>query len=356
MAFKRRHVLPPQTWINGNNIQVPVGDLPALGRIEKFQFRFEATVTAGGGGAVPGEALYRSITMLDIGPDIHANGRYFRALERQVKRRRIHVPADVGAGLTERRDLIWEVPFLDPRAQRGIDDLPVGADFSGLTVSIDTAALGAVSANLAALAGTIRPIVYLLPPNAKGPGARVQFGTKTLTGQAPSIDETALYRDMWIQHDDGTNVTSAQVATAQLQIDGQNYTDVIRHAEYTTEFDRVWSAGSDAAEQFGQVDAAGASSSEILPLMYPGRQGYKKGDLPHVAKSFKLEATGTDVTFVIGFVRYLPHSEQKVVQAFQRRGQTDVVTIRQVGADLSPGDGIRAGQEYLLAYMPLKKR
>jgi hypothetical protein len=370
-VYKRKHVLPSAAWVDGGNIQIPVRDLPPLARIEAFVFRFEALFTTGGAAAaIASTQLHRLMARLDIGPNVLTTGEMLHLLGWQYRGSEGTLPAGLPAANAEahRRTITWTVPFYDPRALEPGDGCPIGADYNEKVISFDCAAFAGLGAGtwatLASLAGTLRVEAILLPPSNKV-GSVVQFGFADLTGQSPTLQGTALYDDLFIYREAATTIDSLQVATVAIQGDGAQWADQVRSHEYASRFNELWAKGprvqlaSATVPEGGEllpegpaVTAAAAATVTMpfVPVIFPSPAG-KKSDSIQVEQVIRLDCTGTDTTYRVGYRRVLPHTEASLVAAFARRGNS--VNFAQLKPATANGAGISGARAGLGRFLPV---
>jgi hypothetical protein len=376
---KRRHVLPSAAWVDGGNIQIPLKDLPPKARVEAFVFRLEGVFTTGAAqAAIAGNQLHRMIAMLDIGPGIRGSGSYLHFMQWIMRGAEAGLAASIPNtnASTFRRTITWVVPFADKRAWAPLDALPVGADFNEKVISIDTASYlgldgGTATWNTlsAAPTGTLRVEAILAPPN-DAPGSIVQFGFADLTGQSPVIVGPGVYEDLFLYRENMGAVDSGQVATVAVNADGATYFDQIRHSELAYLFNERYSLGSDkqtlsaTAPVGGEALSdtpdvvAGASavvSNPFLPIVF-NAPGQKKSQALVVENALRLDFTGSDTSYRVGFRRIAPHSEASAVQAFHRLGHGDVVSTAQIASKTESKKNLSGAKGHLSRFLPLRKR
>lgn len=371
--MKRLHQLPSAAWVNGGNIQIPTKDLPALARIKAFVFRLEGVFTTGAAAAaIASTQLHRLISMIDAGPLVRASGQYWRSLEWATRGGQTSIPFGLPAANNEvhRRHITWTIPFYDKRSQFPGDDCPVGAEYSDKVIQIETAAFAGLGAGtwdtLANLTGTLRVFALLDEPN-DAPASQVKFGHVDLTGQAPTMD-SGLYVDAFIYRESAAVITSAQVATVSMQVDGTQLADITRLSEYARIFNDLHGLGSDletahattpvAGEQLPETPAAAAGSADtvsvpFVPLITPA-PGYKRSQGVRVESALRVDYTGTDNSIRVGFRKIVARSESDAIQAFQRIGRTDVRSASQIGAKTGSKRGLTEGKAHLWRFLPLR--
>lgn len=375
MANKRRHILPSAAWVDGGNIQIPLKDLPPLARIKAFVFRLEVVFTLGGAAAaVAGSQLHRLISMIDLGDGRRASGPYWHFLEWMLRGAETYLPANLPAsnGETHRRFITWTVPFEDPRAWAPADGEPSGADFAERVISIDTASMASLDGGtntwntVASLAGTLRAEAILDTPN-DSPGGFLEFRHADLTGQAPTL-EPGLYTDLWVYRENVGTISSAQIATAAIQADGMSVNDGLSLVDYVREFNNALSRGQDQRTDHATAPVSGEFLPEapaytngaaatvtvpFLPLVF-GAPAHKLTKALRVENALRLDFTGTDVTFRVGYRRFRRRSGTEAVQAFHRIGRYDVRSPADVAAKTESKKGLTSSKAAVAGYLPLR--
>jgi hypothetical protein len=374
-VHKRIHRLPGVTYADGQPLEVPITGLPKRGRIKAFKIRAELVFTTGAAAAaIVSTQLHRLLQMIDIGPNIHGSGRFFHVLHSLMRGGESALPAGIPAANAEahRRTINWVVPFYDPRSVNPYDDCPIGADFEGITMQLTTAAFASLGAatwgTLASIAGTIFVEAELAPPSDK-PTAIVQMVTKSLTGQTPQIDGTALITDLFAFREDATTIDSAQVATAKVDADAKTYIDQTRFSELTSRYNDIYAKGSDPQASSATAPVgweflpeapavtAGAPATvtaPVLPIVFPP-QPYSKAEALMVEANATVEFTGTDTAMLAGVRRILPHSEPKLLERFAQLG-VPVTSIGQVASATASGRPLKATRTGLGRFLSAQRR
>jgi hypothetical protein len=375
MATKRMHLLPSAAWVNGGNVQIPVKDLPALGRVRAFVFCLEAVFTTGAAAAaIPSTQLHRLVSMIDCGPFVRASGMFWRFLDWMTRGGETALPAGIPAtnASTFRRNISWVVPFFDKRAAYPADDLPAGASFLENVINIDCASFASLDGGtntwntLASVTGTLRAYAIVDEPN-DAPGALVKFGFADLTGQSPNLDP-GLYTDLFIYRENGNTIDSAQVASIAVQVDGAQYCDNLKVREYAFAYDQALALGGDyeaasaTAPIAGELltdqpsTAAGAVdtvTNPVIPVIFQPF-GYKKAGCLIARNNLRLDIQGTDTSFRVGYRKVLPRSEADMVTAFHRIGRFDVASTAQIAAKTGSKRGLSSRSAGLAPYLPLR--
>jgi hypothetical protein len=370
---KRIHQLPSQVWANGANLQIPTKDIPALARIKAFVFRLEGLFTTGAAAAaIASTQLHRLINMIDCGPGRRASGAYWHFLEWAMRGGEVTLPGGLPAANAEahRRHITWVVPFFDRRAIYPGDDCPNGADFADKVITIETASFASLGAGtwdtLASIAGTLRCYAILDEPN-DAIGADVEFGFFDLTGQAPAMDG-GLYVDAFLYRENCATISSAQVATASITADGVQVIDITRLSEYARIFNEIHSLGADAQTASATAPVAGEYLPETpaltagaadtvtvpwLPLITPPSP-YRKTQALLANTQLRVDFTGTDTSFRVGYRRIKAHDVDKAVQRFQRIGRTDVRSPADFAAKTGSKKSLTGNKAGLWRYLPLR--
>lgn len=375
MIYKRRHVLPGAAWIDGNNIQIPVKDLPPLQRVESITLRAELVFTTGAASAlINGSQFARLIQMIDLGPNIRGSGVFFDFLKHLAAGKQRSLPAAIPATNASafRRFVEWEIPFYDRRSSSPYDDCPAGADFNDRVLSVDTAAalsLGAGSwSTLAGVTGTLRVVANLLPPSNKVSSV-VQFGYADLTGQAPAIGGTGLYVDLFGFRENLGAIDSTQITQLAVSADGAQHYDQIRLAELTALWNEAFATGvrpqldsatvPEGFEYLPEAPGVGAAAAAtvttpVLPILFP-HLNYRKANSLQVEQVLRVDFTGSDTTFRVGYRRILPHTENTILNAFARKGD-DVGSVANVSSATNNGDALKPNRPGLGRYLPVQRR
>lgn len=373
MASKKLHQLPSQNWVNGGNIQIPTKDIPALSRIKAFVFRLEGVFTLGAAAAaVASTQLHRLINMIDCGPGKRASGQFWHALEWHMRGGETYLPAGLPASNNEvhRRTITWVVPFYDGRSLFPADDCPAGAEFADKVIQIETASYASLGAGtwdtIASIAGVLRCYALLDEPN-DAPGADVQFGFFDLTGQAPAMDG-GLYVDAFVYRENGATIDSTQITTAAIQVDGVQLFDITRLHEFTRTYDDIYARGSDlqAASATAPVGgeylpeapaytngAAATVTVPFLPLIFPPRP-FKKTQCVLAQNQLRVDFTGTDTSFRVGYRRIAPHSVSSAVEKFQRIGMTHVRGPQDFASKTGSKKMLTSDKAGLWQFLPLR--
>lgn len=373
MAFKKIHQLPSQNWVNGGNIQVPTKDIPARARIKAFVFRLEGVFTLGAAAAaVASTQLHRLINMIDCGPGKRASGAFWHFLEWQMRGGETTLPFGLPASNNEvhRRHITWTVPFYDGRSLFPGDDCPSGAEYADKVIQIETASFASLGAGtwdtLASITGVLRCFALLDDPN-EAPASVVEYGFYDLTGQAPTMD-AGLYTDAFVYRENAGTISSAQITTAALAVDGVQVFDITRLSEYARLFNDIHSKGGDLqaasatapvpGEYLPETPAATNGAADtvtlpFLPLIVPAFP-YKKTQAIFAGQQVRVDFTGSDSSFRVGYRRIRAHTDSSAVEAFQRIGRSDVVSTSQIGSKTGSKRGLSADKAGLWRFLPLR--
>jgi hypothetical protein len=351
---KSRHVLPSAAWVDGGNIQIPLKDIPPLSRVKAFVFRLEGVFTTGAAAAViAGSQLFRLISMIDVGEGTRASGPFWHFMEWMKRGGECFLPASLPAtnATAFRRHVTWTVPYRDPRAWAPADCEIVGASFAEKVLSIDTAGFAGLDGGtntwntLASITGTLRCEALLDEPN-DSPGAIVQFRHADLTGQAPTVDGERVITDAFVYRENMATISSVQIATCAIQVDGVQRNDIVRLSEYTRAFNDAWSKGTDQLTDSATAPVSGEFLPEtpantggvadtvttpFLPLVFPDA-AYKLTQCLRAENSVRFDFTGTDTTFRVGFRSVKARGEAAIVKQFHDMGRYDVASASDFAA------------------------
>ncbi len=373
MASKRRHVLPSNAWVDGANIQIPLRSIPKGSRVRAFVLRLEAVITAGGAPAiVVGNTMHRLIQMIDVNNgQIRGSGQMWHFLEWMMHGGEVYLPANVPAAAgAYRRTMTWVIPFRDGRAFAPSDAEYAGADFANAIISVDTAAYAGLDAatwgTVASVTGTLRAEAVLDEPN-DAVAAPLVYGFADLTGQSPDLP-ALLYRDLFLYRETAATVSSVEVATCAIQADGVQIHDAVKLGEYARAFNDAWGKGADLQTTHATAPLGGERLPDIpgyaladpdtvtmpfVPLIFPD-PAYKLTQLVRAENNLRLDFTGTDTTFRVGYAGYRRRSEAEAVAAFRRLGRGDVTGAAQVAPKTASKKGLTGVKKGYAGFFPLR--
>lgn len=357
--MRQTFVLPSQTFANGGNVQIPLRNLPAGKRVKGFLLRLEAVITCGGAAVlIPGKELYRLLQNVEIpgvskssGVLLHFADWLRRGAETVLA---ASVPA-TNAGVFQR---IVEVPltFVDDVAWSPNDSARESESLQDKVISIDFATFASLDTgsnnwnNLASITGTLRCVAVLDDGEAVA-GSDVRVGFFDFSGQSVPLDP-GLYEHLFMFKETTVGITSLEVATLDLTVDGRKVHDVMRPQELVAQYNEEHALGSDihadsatapvAAERLTTEPAFTAAAAatvtfEFLPIIFPGRS-YKRTKLVEIINGGLLNLTGSLSTYRFGFRRIAARSEGAARQALADlgvRGEPQAKTESK--APLSPG-------------------
>lgn len=375
MFAKRVHQLPSAVWTAGN-MQFPLRNTPAASRIRSLNFRLEADFLTGAAAAlIPSLQLFRLISKIDLGPTRSGSGAYFHVLESIRRGMEVSFPASIPATNASHflRNITWRVPFRDPRQAFPDDDEPVANSLNGIVVNVVGAPFLELDTGdntwntLGSITGTLYCEAELEEPN-ESPGAEVEFFTFDLTGQTPELDP-GLYEDIFVFRENLATISSLQVATIGLQVDGlQLMDDHTRLGQHIARYNDAYALGprtqlSSATVPEGEellndqpaVTAGAAATLTVpwVPVVYPLKGG-KKTQLPLAQRNILIRYTGTDTTLHVGCRRIRRRTDAEKVAAMHAVGRNDISSAAQIEAKTGSKKGLVGWKAGLKDYFPLR--
>jgi hypothetical protein len=380
-SAKKTHTLPTAVWPTaGGNIPIDLRSIPALSRIRSFIVELTADFHTGAAQAlIPGEQFYRLVDRFQLGSNILATGAQLYIQDWAQRGMQTEAPAGIPASNAAHfsRVVTWVIPYQDDRGVSPLDGSPTAAIFGSDMLLIQAAPFSALDggagtwSTLAAadgVTGTIRVWAELEEPN-DSPGAIVQFGFMDLSGQTPTIPP-GLYMDLFAYREDLSPITSAQIATIQVSVDGAPYKDSMLLREYLANWNLEASAGAGVGVSSATVPLGGESlpdepavtagatqvvSTPWVPIIWRGR----KAKLTHdclAERALELRYTGTDTSLRVAYRRHARRSPSDVVLAFNQIGRLDVTSPDMVVPKTASKAPLRSGKQAFGPYFPLRAR
>lgn len=333
---------------------IPLSVMVQKDRVLGFLLRFELVITqAAGATAISGAKLARVLDAIVIGERLRATGRLLDVLGWLMRGRASNAPAGVPAAAgAYRRTIELVVPLSDVSALRPLDTAPHAKMFSDETMNLTLAAVAGVFGANTTIAGQVVPYAIALPtvPTKVATPTRIghaQFTDRLVRLPKGTLSHAVIYRD------DAALISSDDVTTITVRIDGETVADALRLADFANLYNLMVAQGSqlsvasDTAPEGGEElpsepgAAAGATDKvelPFIPVVFPGYLS-AMAHLVHADSQVEVEYTGAAVGLVMGYRQLEEQSAQDVLKAGAKLGVPHLTGMRWATADGgAPGD------------------
>lgn len=346
----RRHQIESKTFAAGN-LPFSLAAIARNKRVRALQIRLELLFTHGAAAAaIAGDQLFRLISQVLLGTRVDASGLALHDLDWLQMGREAYLPAGIPAtnAGTFRREITVDIPWFDPSNQAP-GDLAPNSEASILnTLQVNIAAYSGLGAGtwdtLASIAGNVILDAWIDDGTGQV-NPRVEIGSIDSSNKT-TVLPPGLYEYVFLLNEDGSTITSAEVATVAMKADNEILTDPLGLKELVAAFNREKAtagtirassatapvAGCRLTEEPAFTSGAAATvTTEFLPLIWKGRQGKLSQAVP-VSNGLEIKFTGTKTAFRLVYKRVMPHDGAEQQTIFRRMG----VDVRGDLGDVKP--------------------
>lgn len=370
--MRKLHLLKTQAFGVGS-IPFSLQNLPKGKKIEAIRVRADLVATTGAAAAlIAGSGLFRLFQTIRLGGMVDTTGMQLRALAWLTSGREPYLPASIPATNSKpfQRVLQVDIPYSDQGAREIAEGAPPTEDSQNVDLQVIMAAFASLGAatwgTLASITGTVRVYAVLADNAAKKLAPRSHIGYVDDSGQTFTLPP-GLYKRVWLANEDGSAITSAEVTSVAIDVDGEPYCDTITLAELIEQWNMEHAATGTTRADSATAPVAGARitcvpsaaadadasfSAELVPLItMPKRAKLSQAVLAE--QSIRIQFTGSKTTFRIGFERIEPYSESGLYASFQRLG-VPVTNLGQLTSDTHNGEPLTQRAKQLARFIPVK--
>lgn len=358
--MQRIERLEDQAWIANGNRLVNMDTLPPRQRIRALLLFLNLQGTKSAADAVSADLFANAIKTVRIGNLVNMTGRELYTLARANNGRTVQRGTDIpGSGTTFNINVCLEIPFRDGM-QPGSDDGSLPTELvlgKAMEVQFDTATIFAVGTTTIT-SGTLRTCAVLVDETNTPQLNRIFYLDPN--SQTVQLDP-GVYKQLLLVKNDGTPITTAEVAAIDLEVDGKPVLQNLLHEQIVHAWNREASIG--VGTNYELVPNAAA----FLPLIFQDRSG--KSNLskqPLVVNKGKLQiVSGSLVNFRLIVLKAVPKDGDAVKDIASRIGAPEGATAYEP-AFAKPSMGkvdrinrlgrIDKKNDALFAYLPGKLR
>jgi hypothetical protein len=311
--------LPSKDFASGGNPTIELGGALADHRVQAIEHDLEVVITNDGTAVVvTGDKLIQLLDSIKVGKRADGLGVYWRLLNILMDGFDPSLPADVpavNAGVYT-RNIRVKIPYADFSAGRPLDTAVLIELLKNQQPVVKFGALATLFPHFASVTGKLNTRLVCDPAPADAKLGPVYMGHHDSTGRANVIEMTNRELEyLFIFKRDGAALTSAEIASVELKVDGETVWDKVNIGELARAWNIARAKGpsrqvTDATNPVGmeclndqQNVGNGLSgwSLPVIPVYFPGARFSRNaaGTIP-VAKSITLNTTGTLTDFVIG--------------------------------------------------------
>ncbi len=345
-----------QSYVANGNRLINLDTLPARQRIRAIFLYVTLAGTKGAAEALSADRFAAAIKTLRLGNYVNMTGQELYTFGRAVEGRTVQRGTDIpGSGTTFNIATALCIPFRDPR-QPASDDGSLPAELvvgKALEMQFDVASI--FGGTIAITSGLVRASVEMVDETNTPQLNRLFYLDPN--SQTVQLD-AGIYKEVLLVKADGSNITQADVAALDLDVDGKPVFNNITHEQLIHLWNRT------AALPGGELTV---NATPFLPIIFHDRSG--KSNLskqPLVVNKGRLQITsGSLVNFRLIVSKAVPKDGDMVKDIAQKIGApTDAVAWEPSYAKPSLGKADRMNQlgridkkyDALYAYLPGKFR
>jgi len=352
----------------------PLAAVSKMKRVQGIAVILDVLFTHGAAAAaIVSDQLFRLFEAITLGRLVDTTGLGLHNLDWQQRGHETYLPAGIPAtnAGTFRRRIRVDLPWFDESAESPGDLPPQSEENQDKNLAVKIPAFAGLDAatwgTLASIAGTID--VFAVVDDSSGQvNPKVRIGFVDASSQSPTLPAGLLYDYVWMQNEDGSGITSAEITGISGKADGEPFLDKQTLSQVVETWNQqkashggVRAASATAPVAGGKLThepaftsgAAATVTTEFLPLIWRRAKGKLSQAVP-VFQGLTFQFSGTKTAIRLHYKAVEAHDESSVAASFRKIG-APITSLRQVTPKTSSKAPLKKAREYLASFLPLRK-